>query len=313
MTCKNKKGFTLVELLVVMGIISLLLTIAVPAMQKAKMKAREVALKATLKAVETGLETFNSDQGFYPESAPDLTALVYPAADSDLDGVMDRTTDFVDTGAHKLVQALVGADRIGYQTQEYYNVNSVTGQPIDKTGKPTTRTMYLEIENLEINNFETVENAKQTAKLVSNGVDYDETTHGLAWQNPNPVIRDGLTRYSLPILYYKANTRNYLVAGNNTVNTGIYNYSHNVLFTDISGMGVNYGIDSMTDQDKVYNNFAYFVWDPKTAYFGAPMARPYKKDSYILMTAGPDNIYGTMDDICNYDPVAGKDVISNLQ
>ena len=31
------------------------------------------------------------------------------------------------------------------------------------------------------------------------------------------------------------------------------------------------------------------------------MPRPYRADSYILISAGYDGLYGTRDDICNFD------------
>lgn len=31
------------------------------------------------------------------------------------------------------------------------------------------------------------------------------------------------------------------------------------------------------------------------------MSRPYRAETYILISAGEDGLYGTMDDICNFD------------
>lgn len=63
----NKKGFTLVELLVVMAIIALLLGLLLPALAKARATARQVKDQTQVKQVHTGLLTAANDtQGVYP-------------------------------------------------------------------------------------------------------------------------------------------------------------------------------------------------------------------------------------------------------
>jgi prepilin-type N-terminal cleavage/methylation domain-containing protein len=63
----NKKGFTLVELLVVMAIIALLLGLLLPALAKARATARQVKDQTQVKQVLTGIITAANDtQGVYP-------------------------------------------------------------------------------------------------------------------------------------------------------------------------------------------------------------------------------------------------------
>jgi prepilin-type N-terminal cleavage/methylation domain-containing protein len=63
----TKKGFTLVELLVVMAIIALLLGLLLPALAKARATARQVKDQTQVKQVHTGLLTAANDtQGVYP-------------------------------------------------------------------------------------------------------------------------------------------------------------------------------------------------------------------------------------------------------
>lgn len=66
---KNKKGFTLVELLVVISIIGLLSTIAVVSLGSARAKARDTKRIADVKQITTALEQYYADQGNYWASA----------------------------------------------------------------------------------------------------------------------------------------------------------------------------------------------------------------------------------------------------
>lgn len=67
------RGFTLVELIIVVAIIGILATIAVPAMQDAPIKAREAVIKADLYQIRSCIDQHLADKGVYPES---LQALV---------------------------------------------------------------------------------------------------------------------------------------------------------------------------------------------------------------------------------------------
>ena len=63
----KKTGFTLIELLVVMAIIALLLGILLPALNKARAKARQVKSATQLSQIHKGMITFASDEdGIFP-------------------------------------------------------------------------------------------------------------------------------------------------------------------------------------------------------------------------------------------------------
>jgi len=62
----NKKGFTLIELLVVIAIIGLLSTLAVVALNDARIKSRDAKRLSDIKQIQSALELYYSDNNTYP-------------------------------------------------------------------------------------------------------------------------------------------------------------------------------------------------------------------------------------------------------
>ena len=68
------KGFTLVEIMIVVAIIALLAAIAIPNLLRAKLSSNDALAKATLRAISTGTESFGTaNNGNYPTTITSLT------------------------------------------------------------------------------------------------------------------------------------------------------------------------------------------------------------------------------------------------
>lgn len=71
------RGFTLIEMLVVMAIIATLLSIAAPRYFRSTDDAREAALKSDLRTLREAIDHYHADRGSYPEVLDDLVEKRY--------------------------------------------------------------------------------------------------------------------------------------------------------------------------------------------------------------------------------------------
>jgi general secretion pathway protein G len=69
----RESGFTILELIIVVAIIGILASIAMPALKPAPTKAKEAVLRTNLVSIRDALDQHYADNGHYP---PSLEALV---------------------------------------------------------------------------------------------------------------------------------------------------------------------------------------------------------------------------------------------
>jgi prepilin-type N-terminal cleavage/methylation domain-containing protein len=117
----KRRAFTLVEILVVIGIIVVLAGILVPLVGKAFKQAKRTRTAADLNSISIALEAYKADHGDYPRVA----IKVHPAGAPAFQSTADRPNPM--TGAQVLCKALLGlapaGDASSYPTG---NVNGVT-------------------------------------------------------------------------------------------------------------------------------------------------------------------------------------------
>jgi len=73
----RQRGFTLIELIVVMAIVALLASIAAPRYFNSLQKSRETALRTSLNVMRDAIDQYAADKGRYPDSLQQLTEARY--------------------------------------------------------------------------------------------------------------------------------------------------------------------------------------------------------------------------------------------
>jgi general secretion pathway protein G len=74
---KGRRGYTLIELMIVMAIISILVSIAVPLYQKSILRTKESLLKNNLFTLRTVIDEYTFDKQKAPQSLQDLVSEGY--------------------------------------------------------------------------------------------------------------------------------------------------------------------------------------------------------------------------------------------
>ena len=290
MAVKNKKmGLTLIEMLIVLAIIALLVGVLLPAMTTVRNYAKEAKQKAQFGSINLALVTFKNDYGDYPPSNCPLTG-----AGSDY------------CGAQKLAEALLGWDLMGFHPKSAWRADGLDAsggystydppktRDADNDGIPDTlnerKGIYLDSETANAFKLGDVPAGPGTG-LFTNPSPLAANTYVLCdvFGAKRVLLPDGKSvNAGSPILYYKANTSQKLI-------NKIYNALDNdsLVFLKDQTEGVPQPLDNTANN---YEYFYNYIRDPKIQ----AIPQPYRPDSYILISAGLDGIYGTSDDIRNF-------------
>jgi general secretion pathway protein G len=77
LTRSGRAGFTIIELMIVMAVITILVSMAVPYYQKTMIRSKESLLKSNLFTLRTVIDEYTIDKGKAPQSLQDLVAEGY--------------------------------------------------------------------------------------------------------------------------------------------------------------------------------------------------------------------------------------------
>ena len=83
---KDRRGFTLIEMLIVVVVIAVIAAIVVPRLLGAGRKSKEAALKSQLQQLRSAIQRFEADCGAYPAALTDIMATSAPASGLDQNG-----------------------------------------------------------------------------------------------------------------------------------------------------------------------------------------------------------------------------------
>ena len=357
-TCP-RRGFTLVELLVVIGIITLLIGILFPALRGARTNAKITSCRALLSALDTGIASFKADSTFggtLPPSRPDslrdtsqsgARLVENPhAASAGSNQLVDPPTSTAAerlglSGASLLLWALIGADLEG--TPGFKDLDG-DGYWYDDTWRgtaaaPGTGTvgaygrlstgsgaplmprapLYMEIGKAPVTPPVDPDLPTNNTYRVPAARDADHKIIG---------TRVFLDEWKQPVLYYKANrTDQQMISLDASYSTkaayGVYDPFDNHFWTGLVKLigPTPTAPDKAIDMSKWFNReqsiihplsqvddncndpgpsapytFEAFIRDKKLS----ARTWPVNADSYLIIMAGPDHMYGTEDDITNF-------------
>jgi general secretion pathway protein G len=127
---KQDAGFTLMELLIVMMVITILIAIVVPKFSAALKMAREAALKEDLHVMRSAIDSYTMDKQKAPQSLDDLITDGYLKAVPEDPFTRSKDTWVTDSNGalYSLDQTDPGIDDVHSGSQEL----DATGQPYSK-------------------------------------------------------------------------------------------------------------------------------------------------------------------------------------
>ena len=91
---RRRRGFTLVELLIVMTILSIIISMAVPIYQRSIQRAKESVLKQNLFTLRTVIDEYTYDKQRAPQSLQDLVEYGY-LREIPVDPIVGTRTDWI--------------------------------------------------------------------------------------------------------------------------------------------------------------------------------------------------------------------------
>ena len=331
---RRSQAFTLIELMVAVAIIALLVGIMLPTFAGVTEKAKRVATRGTFSALEKGLEFYKGERALgniYPPAHSDnpldpyvITNPFHPSG-ANVNSIV---------GANLLVYAMTGADQLGtpgfpdtddrpgwYNNQgsdqgsdDAYELDPNTREPL-KPRYPGHGTTYVDDS--------TRAGIRTLSQLFDDGllIDDPEPMPNATGVPEQPFFTDAWGR---PILYYLANRAGRIPVTNPSGLIGSYDLRDNAFITGCSlggyerpgldfGPGkiadgyyhriaqtetpaVDPGLNILTNQT-YENTFERFILDPAVTV----QNRAVRPDSYLLISAGADAIYGTDDDVTNWE------------
>ena len=124
----GRSGFTMIELLIVMAVITILVSMAVPFYQKSIIRSKESVLKNNLFTMRTVIDEYTMDKGKAPQSLEDLVSEGYlrnvpvdpmTASDQSWKIIMEDATSSVNQNELGIFDVRSGSDKTSLEGTPY--------------------------------------------------------------------------------------------------------------------------------------------------------------------------------------------------
>jgi hypothetical protein len=250
----------------------LMLTPLISGLLNVKRYSLDVKQKAQLNSISVAIELFNSDIDMYPPS-----------------DALDRTGQPY-CGAMKFAEAIMGQDLKGFHYESIFRsdgMNASGKEKIYTTESDTDRKgPYLPPE---------IANAYQIKDIFADVGPFDGNNYVIC--DMYRQKRHSGKKTGMPILYYRANISSKTIDASEPMKERIYNAQDNLALIRLA----------MTRDSKIHplgNIDGEFFYDENYGIIDKKIPTrvlPHRADSFILLSAGPDGLYGTEDDIANFD------------
>ncbi|HUV67307.1 MAG TPA: hypothetical protein VMW24_25680 [Sedimentisphaerales bacterium] len=231
----------------------------------------EIKQKAQLLNIATAIELFNSEFDRYPPS---------DALDQD-----DRPY----CGAMRLCEAVMGRDLMGVHPSSRFRSDGTddSGNPLyDSNTGDVRRGPYLPPENA---------GAYRLKDLYKDVGPFDGNTFVICDMYKTIVNISAGKTIHMPVLYYKADTSKSAHDVNDPNNPeNIYDYRDNQALLALGVPGKPGQKHPLFENPKIF-------YEMTRDYKSTKAGRPVRANTYILLSAGKDGLYGTEDDIPNFE------------
>jgi prepilin-type N-terminal cleavage/methylation domain-containing protein len=318
-------AFTLLELLVVMAIIALLAGLLVPVVSRVRIRAQTADTQQMLSSLQGAIERYRNDFRTYPGPLTnDQIRKTGGAGLKDTSG-SNFAEDEKITMSENLVLGLLGGLKLD-GTNWVYDP-ALVGQGLRSLNprQPKVYPAYLEKMNLSQGRYSDSGGSADDSSIpefldrYSDGLPilYLRAKAGASttgtMDDDNPVVTNDLAntngrkgQYDLSqVIGYTGS----LIGVSKDLEKGEYKPSSGYitpwghgLQTVLAGGNIT---NTTLETHYPYDLFPYLL-NPSLSNLSAvpPVLVPRQKDSYILISAGPDRVYGTKDDITNFGSVA---------
>lgn len=309
-----RTGFTMVEMLTVIGIIVILMAVLLPTVGKVKQQAYVAHTKSTMSLISQAIEQYYLEYKAYPGPLSN-TAITNKTT---FPGVTGNVTS-----TENMVIALTGGLRIsGGKITYVSNDVAISAGPLNLSPNPVMQTRHTAFidatpgQNMPDQPWDKVGGNGNVGSGDSTIPEFSDKFPPRFTNTPRPILYVRAVKGNAAL----SSTGEVCGPNDDSQKSGQYNYSHLQVYGMANGYdfgGPNnskwgttppfpanatplYPVDSQKTQlsdSPYFASWSMYLGNPNALDKNGRPTAPRGKDAYILISAGLDGIFGTTDDI----------------